>query len=148
VKEFQAEPFDAVLDLAVGVEAWRETRKHKVLKKGSKGGRFVAVVLNEWHIDIHRFSQMFSFILPPLGRQLSSWFTTFFTPRYKMYIGTSNSETISKVISAVRSKIIQRIPIDPEGPYPFTEQGVKHAFRRMESRHAKGKVVVDMLKTQ
>mmetsp|Transcript_48681 Transcript_48681/g.121561 ORF Transcript_48681/g.121561 Transcript_48681/m.121561 type:complete len:160 (+) Transcript_48681:863-1342(+) len=148
VPEFKQEPFDVVLDLAVGREAWKQSRRNGVLKKGSKGGRFLAVVLNEWHIDIHHYYQMFPFILPPLSRQLSSWFTSRFTPKYQLYIGTANSETITKVFELLRSKRFTRVVIDKEGPHPFTEKGVKAAFRRQESRRGKGKVVVDMSQTQ
>eukprot|EP00282_Hemiselmis_andersenii_P011079 CAMPEP_0114128624 /NCGR_PEP_ID=MMETSP0043_2-20121206/11034_1 /TAXON_ID=464988 /ORGANISM="Hemiselmis andersenii, Strain CCMP644" /LENGTH=394 /DNA_ID=CAMNT_0001221831 /DNA_START=137 /DNA_END=1321 /DNA_ORIENTATION=- len=148
VAEFKKDPFDVVLDLAVGVQAWKDARRSGVLKSGGKGGRFVAVVLNEWHIVIHKYYQLFGFILPPLFRQMSSWFTSFFTPRYKMYIGTANAESIEKVFGALRDRRIGRVVVDKESPHPFTLEGVKAAFRRQESRRGKGKVVVDMSKRE
>ena len=45
------------------------------------------------------------------------------------------------VIATLVSLAVQVI-VDPAGPFPFTEAGVRSAFRLQESRHAHGKVVV------
>ena len=37
--------------------------------------------------------------------------------------------------------------IDPKGPFPFTTDGVREAFRLQETRHAHGKVVVQVSQT-
>jgi hypothetical protein len=47
VAEFREKPFDVIIDCAQGQTAWQLARKHKVLKGGRLGGRFVAVVQNE-----------------------------------------------------------------------------------------------------
>jgi hypothetical protein len=36
--------------------------------------------------------------------------------------------------------------IDPSGPFPFTSEGVRRAFHLQKSRHAKGKVVIQVSK--
>jgi hypothetical protein len=32
--------------------------------------------------------------------------------------------------------------VDPQGPFPFTTEGVRAAFRNLESRHSWGKTVI------
>lgn len=48
IPEFKEQPFDIIFDCAEGKIAFQKARKHKVLKGGRQGGRFVAVVLNEY----------------------------------------------------------------------------------------------------
>ena len=35
--------------------------------------------------------------------------------------------------------------LDKKGPFPFTEAGVKGAYNLLESRRAKGKIVIEVL---
>merc|ERR1712224_1171909 len=37
--------------------------------------------------------------------------------------------------------------IDPSGPFPFTTEGARKAFRVQESRHGKGKVIIRVSKS-
>ena len=72
VQDFKDKPFDLIVDCAEGRTAWAAARKHKVLKPGGQGGRFVAAVLQEWLIEIHSTWQMITWFMPVIARQLSS----------------------------------------------------------------------------
>jgi len=140
VSEFNKEKFDIVIDLAEGNSAWK--RSSRVAKPAWRGGRHVTFVLHEWHIEIHSIRHILGFMLMPmLVRPLWSLLMGFVKPRYTAYIGGVSSEVLEEVLS-LTSKGQHRAVIDPEGPFPFTTEGVRAAFRRLASRHAKGKVVV------
>lgn len=72
VPEFKAQPFDLIIDCAEGRSAWAAARKHKILKPGTQGGRFVAGVPQEWLIEIHSTWQMITWFVPVMWRQLRS----------------------------------------------------------------------------
>jgi NADPH:quinone reductase-like Zn-dependent oxidoreductase len=51
----------------------------------------------------------------------------------------SSRDVMTRTLNLAQEGKLQAV-ID--GPYPFTTEGVRKAFRTLESRHAKGKVVV------
>jgi NADPH:quinone reductase-like Zn-dependent oxidoreductase len=147
VQEFQDAPFDIIIDCAEGVKAWRAaTRKPAAGTRSvfSPTGRFLAVVLNDWHIVVKQPWHLASVLLPPLGRQL--WNTV--RPngrRYMMFLGGVDGKKLAEVASLVSEGEL-RVPLDPQSPFPLTEAGVKAAFELMGSRHAHGKVVIEVAK--
>jgi len=51
------------------------------------------------------------------------------------------SEAVTRTLTlASENKLIPCI--DPQGPFPFTSDGVRRAFELQASKHAKGKVVI------
>eukprot|EP00286_Rhodomonas_abbreviata_P001895 CAMPEP_0181291304 /NCGR_PEP_ID=MMETSP1101-20121128/1893_1 /TAXON_ID=46948 /ORGANISM="Rhodomonas abbreviata, Strain Caron Lab Isolate" /LENGTH=346 /DNA_ID=CAMNT_0023395681 /DNA_START=292 /DNA_END=1328 /DNA_ORIENTATION=+ len=110
----ERERFDVVVDCAQGVSAWKQVQNQRILKVGSQGGRFVSVVYTEWHLDIHSYYALAAFLLPPLFRMISSWFTRWFTPEYRMYLGSADGPSIERVLGLVAQKRLKAV-VDPRG---------------------------------
>jgi 2-methylene-furan-3-one reductase len=139
--EFQAEPFDVIIDCAEGYQAWTAANKNGLL---SGTGRFIAVVLNEWGIVIKNPMHLFSFLAPPAGRMMRKIFWPF-GPRYKMFLGDVDGKVLKEVMALVQAGELKPV-LDPKSPFPFTEEGVKAAWKLHESRHGHGKVVIEIAK--
>ena len=144
VEEFGEAPFDVVIDCAEGANAWAAAKCRTPSGKRvlSDTGRWLAVVLNDWHIAATRPWHMASLLLPPLGRQLSNTLWPF-GPRYKMFLGGVDKKTLEEVVTLVASGEL-KIVLDERGPFQLDEAGMKAAFALLESRHAHGKVVVQV----
>lgn len=140
VKEWKAEKFDCVIDCAVGISAWGEAQA--VLKSCRQGGRWVAVIFNEHHIDGRHFYQIFGMLLPPFGRQLKNMFR-WTSPYYRMYLNEPDKESMNKVLDMAATKEIKTI-IDPESPHPFTTQGARDAWNKHIARKGHGKIVISV----
>lgn len=142
LQEYQEQPFDVIIDCAQGVSAWRRaSSKPSILKRD---GRFLAVVLNEWHITAKSLWDIPGILLPPLGRTLWSLVSSHFgSPRYIMYLGALDGHILEEVM-ALAAKGSLRAVLDPSSPLPFTDKGAVSAFDLLRSRHAKGKIVVNV----
>lgn len=136
--EFVASPFDVVIDCAEGVHAWRRVSDGRGVLKS--GGRFLAVVLNEWHIEATRWWHMFGILLPPLGRSIGS---SLGRVRYAMYLGSLDASVLTEVMDYAEKGALKPIK-DPGSPFPLSTAGAIAAFDLLRSRHAKGKVVVEI----
>lgn len=136
--EFKAHPFDVIIDCAEGASAWRRVSDGRAVLR--RGGRFVAVVLNEWHIEATRWWHLAAILFPPLGRMIWSYFGSV---RYTMYVGTLTSGLLDEVMQLANEGVVRAV-LDPSSPFPFTSQGAISAFDVLRSRHAKGKVVVEV----
>ena len=64
-------------------------------------------------------------------------------PRYDIFLGGVTGADIATVLRKVEDGSL-KIVVDEKGPFPFTEEGVKAAWDLPESRHAHGKVVVQI----
>jgi NADPH:quinone reductase-like Zn-dependent oxidoreductase len=137
VAEFRAAPFDAIIDCAEGVRAWQ--RAANVLKRR---GTFVAVVLGKWEIDVSSWFKVFMFIMRPLLRRIWAQLLPF-GPRYKMYVGSVDGRLNARVMAAVAEGKVRAV-VDRGSPLPFTEEGVKEAFRLQGGRKGHGKIVVQI----
>lgn len=137
----QHAPFDVVIDCAEGVSAWRTVRKHHLLKRGTEGGRFLAVVINEWHIEMHRVHDLIGFMVRVAYRTLSAWLLARFRPRYKMLFPAPRGDSLLRLLRLVQDGGLN-VVVDRGGPLPFTTDGVCEAFETMIERRAHGKVVV------
>ena len=138
-------PFNVIIDCAVGVKAWRTALTAKTTSGKSvfsATGRWLAVVLNDWHITAKQPWHMASILGPPLARQLRNTLQPN-GRRYKMFLGGVDGKVLQEVMQMVDEGKL-KIVMDPKGPFPFTEQGVKDAFALHESRHAMGKVVTQV----
>ena len=136
-KAMATQPFDVIIDCAEGEAAWRRVRDgNGVLKRG---GRFVAVVINDWHIQFTRWWHLFGFLLPPLGRVLRSQLVGAVT--YAMYVQSLDAAVLGEVLELASTGQLRAV-VDSSGPFAFSSEGAAAAFDRLRSRHAKGKVVV------
>ncbi|KAL7461293.1 hypothetical protein ACHAXS_001716 [Conticribra weissflogii] len=149
VKEWQNEPFDVVIDLAGGM--WPTLRdhvkkaKHSVVKPASRGGRFLTVNADQPTFEAHSVWAILKiFLFPALWRAFYTRYSLsrFSMPKYTYAIALpGNSDIATRTLSlAAEGKIVPCI--DKRGPFPFTDDGVRDAFRLQRSRHSKGKVVI------
>jgi len=136
--EFQKNPFDVVIDFAVGRQAWYKC--NSVVKGKKDGGRWVAGIMQDWHIDGKHFYQLFSLLLPPLGRWLKNCVRTS-TPEYRIYMSSVDREMVEPVVEMAAKKEF-KVVIDSRGPFPFTTQGVRDAWNLHIARGGHGKIVI------
>ena len=145
-KKYQEEPFDTIYDLASGgwpqlVQAARD-KQPSIVKPASLGGRYITFTPDAPTFEGHSlWSLLTLFLFKPLWRYVWSRLVT----RKKLPTFTSASglpdsrEIMTRTLNLAQEGKLQAV-ID--GPYPSTTEGVRKAFRTLESRHAKGKVVV------
>ena len=130
--------FDVVIDCAEGVSAWDLAREKAVIKKT---GHWLAVVVNEWHIEIHNIWQMITWFAPVVKRSILSrmcrimpkWTMMFPAPR-----GDSTKRMLKKVADGEVKVII-------DGVRKFDTEGVVEAFDTMIARKGHGKVVIQVI---
>jgi len=62
-----------------------------------------------------------------------------------MGLPTGKTDIVKRTLALASEPEHKLVPlIDPRGPFPFTTEGVREAFRLQRSRHAEGKVVVSV----
>lgn len=137
----QYAPYDAVIDCAEGSTAWDKVQRYGLAKTGREGGRFLAVVVNEWHIAIHTVWQLLGFLLPVLHRAVASCVFARSRPKYKMLFPAPRGNSLERLLCIVEEGGLE-VVIDPSSPLPFTTEGVREAFETMVERRGHGKVVV------
>ena len=163
VPEFQDKPFDVVVDLA-GAGAWLTIVKNaqqqqplqfrSIVKPASQGGRYLTLTPDQAIFELHSISTALKlFLCIPLWRAIKSrlWCrTTLPKYTYAMCLDEERSHltrTLAMAAPVVEPTTIHAV-IDPRGPHPFTTEGVRAAFRIQESRHAYGKVVIEVFKKE
>ena len=137
---FREAPFDCIIDCVGGGQHWQKACTSGVLKGRKAGGRFVAVVADEPNPVVKGPLQLISFVIGMLWRPLWTSFS-WSLPRYCLGISVSDSKSVAAALADVASGNIT-IPLDPAGPFPFTEDGVAGALALCASNHAHGKVVI------
>ncbi|KAI0559396.1 alcohol dehydrogenase [Gracilaria domingensis] len=140
--EVTEQPFDVVIDCAEGFSAWRKVRELNLIKSGPEGGRFLAVVVNEWHIEIHHCWQLLSWFMPVIGRLIGSRCNRS-SPIYTMMFPAPRGDSNRRLLDIVEADEI-KVVIDPESPHSFTTQGVRDAFDKMIARRGHGKIVISI----
>lgn len=148
MEEFQEKPFDIVIDMASG--GWPKlverasANKPLIVKTASKGGRFWTATMDTPTFEMRSVWQMFRIFLgPALGRAISTrlW-KRWKLPKFTYLLGLPDKGNVmTRTLELVEEKTLKPV-LDPKGPFPFTTEGVRDAFRLQESRHAKGKVVI------
>jgi len=140
MREFALQPFDVILDTVGGREPWIQARKTRTLKR--KG---VYVVMNgdEPLMQIHNLYQTLQFMFPLVGRQLWTGICPF-VPRYIWHQGLDiqpgHLQELGEMVEQGKLKVV----LDPMTPVAFETEAIQRAFELMESRHAHGKVVVQI----
>ena len=152
MEEFQNEPFDTIIDLAAGgwprlVEGAKQ-KKPSIIKTASQGGRYMTPTPDAPIFEAHSIWQILNiFLFPSLGRATSSrlW-NRWSLPKFTYIMGIpSSGDVMTRTFQLAKEGKLTAV-LDPAGPFPFTTEGVRAAFRRQETRHAKGKVVIQVRK--
>ena len=140
--EYVKQPFDLILDTVGGREPWIQAKRTNTLKKR---GTFVVMNGDEPHMQIHNGWQTMQFMFRLVGRQL--W--TAMCPMVPNYIWHANAldlkppgvlQEMSRLVEQGKVQVV----LDPMTPVAFETESIRKAFKLMESRHAHGKVVVEI----
>lgn len=134
---------DVIIDCAEGFQAYKKAIQHKVLKTGAQGGRFLAVVPHQWHIEMHHHYQMIGFMVPIFWRQFKLWMFRSSMPSYKMLFGAPRGNSLRELLDIVEAGRIRAI-LDPNSPHSFTTEGVRDAFKILMNRKGHGKIVIEI----
>lgn len=145
IPEFKDSQFDLILDFAAFPNAWANCGA--VLKTGWQGGRFITTAGDTPFFPILGVCDVLALIKNMFWR--ACWTSCAKSaPRYSWFMdGLADpipEEVWAMVFKAIEEKQLN-VCIDPLGPFPFTEEGVKQAFRLQASRHAHGKVVISCI---
>jgi NADPH:quinone reductase-like Zn-dependent oxidoreductase len=143
---YQRQPFDIVFDLMGGMQGWPAASRSGAVKRGSRGGRWVTTAPDDPHFPIHSTAQALGCMLPILGRASYSRLAFWSAPKYTYHLGIEpkrgNLQGLAQAVADGKLKIV----LDPASPLPFTTEGVRRAFHVQDSKHAHGKVVVQIAK--
>lgn len=145
IPAFQREKFDLILDFAAFPGAW--VHCELVLKTGKQGGRFVTTAGDSPTFPVLGCCDVLSLLHKMLWRK--TWTSCVPSlPKYCWFVG-GLADPITDATWDALFRALQdghlRVVVDPAGPFPFTEAGVRDAFRLQESRHAHGKVVIKLV---
>eukprot|EP00579_Thalassiosira_antarctica_P026751 CAMPEP_0202020378 /NCGR_PEP_ID=MMETSP0905-20130828/44348_1 /ASSEMBLY_ACC=CAM_ASM_000554 /TAXON_ID=420261 /ORGANISM="Thalassiosira antarctica, Strain CCMP982" /LENGTH=373 /DNA_ID=CAMNT_0048581949 /DNA_START=93 /DNA_END=1214 /DNA_ORIENTATION=+ len=151
VKEWVEDPFDVIVDLSGGV--WPALVKQRsthqsIVKPASKRGRYLTTSPDTPTFELHSvWAGMKLFLFPALWRAIyTRCGVAGNLPTYSWVMGLPGSSNIvtRTLTLASENKLVPSI--DTQGPFPFTTEGVRDAFRLQASRHVKGKVVITVSK--
>lgn len=157
--EYVENKFDFILDFASG--GWLsllkscDKKNKSIIKANIKGGHYFTTTTDEaifkGHSVVKDLLPLFLWI--PLWRYLKSrTLSRKSLPKYTfaMSLPMSDRSVMTRMLKAATSEKSNdnniKAVIDPRGPFPFTEEGVKKAFKLQQSRHAFGKVVIEVAK--
>lgn len=144
--EFQDQPFDLVVDLVNG-QNWQKggTSGTKVLKgKGTTYAQMISGV--ETELDMTGL-KIVPFMFGLLGRSMYSKLHPS-CPKYTTPQGLAlKPGDLKAILDDVAEKRI-RVVLDPASPFSFDSEGVRDAMKKQKSKHAHGKVVVEIAKEE
>lgn len=149
VEEWYDKPFDVVIDLAGGV--WPALLRHRssggpsIVKPAKANGHYLTTTPDDPIFEIHSvWALLKTFLFPSLWRAIYTRYglSRASLPKYSyVMVLPETSEAVTRTLTlASENKLIPCI--DPQGPFPFTSDGVRRAFELQASKHAKGKVVI------
>ncbi|CAJ1954901.1 unnamed protein product [Cylindrotheca closterium] len=143
--EFQGKPFDKVIDLVNGENWTRGARSGtKVLPKKVPYVQLIPGVGTEINMTGLGIG---SFLGSMLGRKLVSKCHPS-CPKWEIPQGLDLPPGhLKKVLGDVESGKV-RVILDSAGPFQFTSAGVRAAMRLQQSKHAHGKVVIEIAKDE
>jgi len=148
VEAFRKDPFDVVVDLACGgwprLEQDAAAKLPLIVKPASQGGRYITTLTDKPVIEI---SSMANFVWqclhPGLARAIwSRTWTRSTLPSFTFAVlGPEARIVVTRTLKLAEEGKLKAV-LDSRGPFPFTTEGVRAAFRLQESRHALGKVII------
>mmetsp|Transcript_23394 Transcript_23394/g.29491 ORF Transcript_23394/g.29491 Transcript_23394/m.29491 type:complete len:361 (+) Transcript_23394:50-1132(+) len=151
VEEWKHHPFDVIIDLASGswtkLMALKDNGEKLVIKSSSEGGRFLTTSLDEPWYEIHSILPVLKkFLFVPLYRAFYSraFWNRSKMPAFTFAFSLNNDKEIMRETMKLAKDGLLKACIDDKGPFAFTAKDVRNAFELQESRHAKGKVVIDI----
>jgi len=148
--KFQDEPFDVVVDLAGG--SWlrllesHNRNERPIVKSAAQGGRYLTLTSDNAIFEAKSLLQILKpFLFIPLWRAIKSrlWKRKQL-PKYSYALCLDSERThLTRTMNMARDGTL-KASMDGRGPFPFTTEGVRKAFRLQETRHVNGKVVVQV----
>jgi NADPH:quinone reductase-like Zn-dependent oxidoreductase len=154
IEEFKEKPFDVIMDLAGG--GWLDLQKgyrngtKSIVKPASQGGRFLTVTTDDAIFEIHSVLPALKlFLWIPLWRAIKSrtWARRGL-PKFTFAMSIPGERDVMTRTMDFAANGTLKAVVDPKGPFPFTTEGVRTAFRIQETRHGHGKVVVQISKPE
>jgi len=152
IQEFKDDPFDVLVDLAGG--SWLrlmndcENNVKSIVKPASQGGRYLTLTPDEPVFDANSTMDIVKlFLLIPLWRALKSrlWGHNRL-PKYTFAHSIDFERThLTRTMNMAETDSLKAV-MDSRGPFSFTTEGVRKAFHLQETRHAHGKVVIQVQK--
>lgn len=148
IEKFKNDPFDVVVDLAGG--SWLRLMEDynsnvsSIVKPASQGGRYLTLTPDEAIFKAESLMEILQpFLFIPLWRAIKSrlWGRRKM-PKYSFAHSLEFERThLTRTMNMAQDGTL-KASMDSQGPFPFTTEGVRKAFRLQESRHIKGKVVI------
>lgn len=142
IKEFRENKFDKIIDTVGG--GYTDKATH-VLKTRKNGGRFIAVAGDDPVPDATTWWKAVKFFAKLPIRPLYTWLLGGGNPGYILLLPSDVTNGCAQVLKLLEEGMLN-ILLEPSSPLPFTQEGVRMAFRLVGSGHAHGKVVVEMKK--
>lgn len=133
--------FDKIIDTVGGGNFDRKA--HLVLKTNKAGGEFVAVVGDNPDPDVSSLLKVLPFMWEMMRQPLMTRLFPRRNPKYTL-LAPYNVTAGRKEVLDLMAKGEHSIEIENRCPCPFTDEGVREAFRIVASGHAHGKVIVSM----
>lgn len=150
IQKYKDEPFDVVVDLAGG--SWlrlmqdHNSKVKSIVKPASQGGRYLTLTPDEALFEASSLMGILKpFLFIPMWRALKSrlWGRGSM-PRYSFaHILEFDRMHLTRTMNMAQDGTL-KASMDARGPFPFTTEGVRKAFRLQETRHVDGKVVVQV----
>ena len=148
IPEFEDNPFDVIFDLGVGKkQSWVAAKSYSSLLKPSCG-KYVTFSGHNPELKVHNVWQAVGLMTVMYSRMIGSACNPM-TPQYVWHNGLDIEEgvTLKQLLQLVEEKKIV-VVLDPVTPVPFTLDGIRQGYHLMNSRHAHGKVVIEVLPSQ
>jgi NADPH:quinone reductase-like Zn-dependent oxidoreductase len=146
-ERYRKDPFDTIIDFAA-VGTWPKLVENarndlpSIVKPASQGGRYITITSDAPTFELRTFGGILQlFMFKPLYRY---WASRLFTRNRLPTFTQANGLPDNRAIVTRTLKLTQegKLTAVVDGPHEFTTEGVRKAFRTLESRHGKGKIVV------
>lgn len=154
IEAYKDEPFDVVVDLAGG--SWLRlvedcnNKVRSIVKHSAQGGRYLTLTPDKAIFEAHSLWGILKpFLFIPLWRALKSrlWGRRCL-PKYTFAHSIEFERShLTRTMNMAEEGTLKAV-LDSRGPFPFTTEGVRNAFRVQETRHVHGKVVVQVQKSK
>jgi NADPH:quinone reductase-like Zn-dependent oxidoreductase len=148
--EWLSQPFDVIVDLAAG--GWlqllgsRRNGHSLIVKSCAAGGRYITTTPDSPTFSLGSIWGLLRvFLFPALWRAALSrtWYRRQL-PAYSYALALPEDNPVMLRTMALADDASLQAVVDPAGPFALTTDGIRRAFRLLESRHAQGKVVIQI----
>ena len=150
MEEYQQNPFDIIIDFASGhwprlVEDSRQG-KPLIVKPAAAGGRYMTTSPDQPTYEIPTLWKMVEiFLFPALWRAaVSRTWSRSRLPAYSFgFALPTDRAVVTRTLAMAQEGKLQAV-LHGSQTFAFTTEGVRQAFHVQESRHAQGKVVIEV----